>query len=31
MKDKMIVAIVCDGGERYVTTPLFQEILRGGK
>jgi len=31
MKDKVIVTIVCDGGERYVTTPLFQEILRAGK
>ena len=29
MKDRTIVTIVCDGGERYVTTPLFQEILRG--
>lgn len=31
MKDRMIVTIVCDGGERYVTTPLFQEILRGAR
>lgn len=31
MKDRLIVTIVCDSGERYVTTPLFQEILRGGK
>ncbi len=31
MKDKVIVTIVCDSGERYVTTPLFQEILRGVK
>lgn len=28
MKDKVIVTIVCDSGERYVTTPLFQQILR---
>ncbi len=27
MKDKMIVVILCDGGERYVTTPLFQELI----
>ena len=31
MKGKVIVTIVCDSGERYVTTPLFQEILRGVK
>jgi cysteine synthase len=31
MKDKVIVTIVCDSGERYVTTPLFQEILRGAR
>jgi cysteine synthase A len=28
MRGKMIVVILPDGGERYVTTPLFQEILR---
>jgi hypothetical protein len=28
MKGKMIVVILCDSGERYVTTPLFQEMLR---
>jgi cysteine synthase A len=27
MKGKMIVVILCDGGERYVTTPLFQELI----
>lgn len=31
MKGKVIVTIVCDSGERYVTTPLFQEILRGAR
>ena len=31
MKDKVIVTIVCDSGERYVTTPLFQEILRSAR
>jgi cysteine synthase A len=28
MRGKMAVVILPDGGERYVTTPLFQEILR---
>jgi cysteine synthase A len=28
MRGKMVVVILPDGGERYVTTPLFQEILR---
>jgi hypothetical protein len=23
--------ILCDGGERYLTTPLFQELARRGK
>ncbi|MFT3774478.1 MAG: cysteine synthase A [Minicystis sp.] len=31
MEGKMIVVILCDGGERYLTTPLFQEMLRRGK
>jgi cysteine synthase A len=31
MKDKFVVVILCDGGERYLTTPLFQEMLRRGK
>jgi cysteine synthase A len=31
MKGKVIVTIVCDSGERYVTTPLFQELTRGAK
>ncbi|APR83201.1 Cysteine synthase [Minicystis rosea] len=31
MRGKMIVVILCDGGERYLTTPLFQEMLRRGK
>jgi cysteine synthase A len=29
MRGKMVVVILPDGGERYVTTPLFQELLRG--
>jgi cysteine synthase A len=29
-KGKMVVVILPDSAERYVTTPLFQEILRGG-
>jgi len=29
MAGKMIVVILCDGGERYVTTPLFQELIEG--
>lgn len=29
MQGKMIVVILCDGGERYVTTPLFQELIEG--
>jgi cysteine synthase A len=28
MRGKMIVAMLCDSGERYLTTPLFQELLR---
>ncbi len=28
MEGRTIVVILCDGGERYVTTPLFQEIAR---
>lgn len=28
MRGKMIVVILCDTGERYVTTPLFQELIR---
>jgi cysteine synthase len=28
MRGKMIVVILCDGGERYLTTPLFHELLR---
>jgi cysteine synthase A len=28
MKGKMVVVILPDGGERYVTTPLFKEMLR---
>ncbi|MEZ4296875.1 MAG: cysteine synthase A [Polyangiaceae bacterium] len=31
MKDKVIVTILCDSGERYLTTPLFQQILRAGQ
>jgi len=31
MKGKLVVVILCDGGERYLTTPLFQEMLRRGK
>jgi cysteine synthase A len=31
MAGKMIVVILCDGGERYLTTPLFQEMLRRAK
>ena len=27
MAGKMIIVILCDGGERYVTTPLFQELI----
>jgi cysteine synthase A len=27
MRGKLVVVILCDGGERYVTTPLFREIL----
>jgi cysteine synthase A len=29
MAGRTIVVILCDGGERYVTTPLFGEISRG--
>ncbi len=28
MKDKLVVAMLCDSGERYLTTPLFQELVR---
>lgn len=28
MRGKMVLVILPDGGERYVTTPLFQELLR---
>lgn len=28
MRGKMAVVILCDGGERYLTTPLFQELVR---
>jgi len=28
MRGKMVVVILCDSGERYVTTPLFQEMIR---
>ncbi len=28
MKDKLIVAMLCDSGERYLTTPLFRELAR---
>jgi cysteine synthase A len=31
MRGKTIVVILCDGGERYLTTPLFQELARRGK
>ncbi len=31
MRGKVIVVILCDSGERYLTTPLFQELLRRGK
>ncbi|MEZ4315144.1 MAG: cysteine synthase A [Polyangiaceae bacterium] len=31
MKDKVIVTILCDSGERYLTTPLFQQILGAGQ
>jgi cysteine synthase A len=31
MRGKMVVVILPDGGERYVTTPLFQEILASSK
>ncbi len=31
MANKVIVTILCDTGERYVTTPLFQEILRAAR
>ncbi|MEJ7731790.1 MAG: cysteine synthase A [Polyangiaceae bacterium] len=29
MNGKVVVVILPDGGERYVTTPLFQEMFRG--
>jgi len=28
MRGKLVVVILCDGGERYLTTPLFQEPAR---
>jgi cysteine synthase A len=28
MEGRTIVVVLCDGGERYVTTPLFQELAR---
>jgi cysteine synthase len=28
MRGKMVVVILCDGGERYLTTPLFPELSR---
>jgi cysteine synthase A len=28
MRGKMVIVILCDSGERYVTTPLFQEMLK---
>jgi cysteine synthase A len=28
MRGKMVVVILCDSGERYVTTPLFQEMIK---
>ncbi len=28
MRGKLVVVILCDGGERYLTTPLFQELAR---
>jgi cysteine synthase len=28
MAGKMVVVILCDGGERYVTTPLFKDLAR---
>jgi cysteine synthase A len=31
MRGKMVVVILCDSGERYVTTPLFQELVRPTK
>lgn len=31
MAGKMIIVILCDGGERYVTTPLFQELIADRK
>jgi cysteine synthase A len=31
MRGKLTVVILCDGGERYLTTPLFQELVRRGK
>jgi cysteine synthase A len=31
MQGKLVVVILCDSGERYLTTPLFQEMLRRGK
>jgi cysteine synthase A len=29
MKGRRIVCVVCDTGERYVTTPLFGELAAG--
>jgi cysteine synthase len=31
MRGKMVVVILCDSGERYVTTPLFQELIKPSK
>ena len=31
MRGKLIVVILCDSGERYLSTPLFQELLKRGK
>ncbi len=31
MRGKTIVVMLCDSGERYITTPLFQELLRKKK
>jgi cysteine synthase len=28
MRGKMVVVILCDSGERYVTTPLFREMIK---
>jgi cysteine synthase A len=31
MRGKMVIVILCDSGERYVTTPLFQELIKPWK